>query len=113
MENPGLRKLRSRPVRLKDASKADPLRMVAAVAKRRTGGRRKRRNHLVRRETLRRKPSCRIGKDRGAEPDDNWQSAQVIQALASRRADCHLGLTSKIDEHLRRLKYIRHGANSG
>jgi hypothetical protein len=46
-ENPGLRKLRSRPVRLKEASKADPLRMVAAVAKRHTSRRRKRRNQLA------------------------------------------------------------------
>jgi hypothetical protein len=33
--------------------------------------RRKRGYQLVRRETLRRKPSCGIGKERGAEPNDD------------------------------------------
>jgi hypothetical protein len=45
--------------------------MVAAVAERHAAGRRKRRNKLVWREALRRKPSCRIGEGRGTDADDN------------------------------------------
>ncbi len=88
-QNRSLRKLGSGPVCFEDAGKADPLGMVAAVTERHPGWRRKRSDKLPRREALRRKPSCRIGKRCGTGADDDGNQRQWTKRgrLVGR---CHL-----------------------
>ncbi len=75
-ENRSLRERKTGPVCFEDAGKADPLGMVAAVTERHSGRRRKRGDQLARREALRRKPSCRIGKGRGTGGNDDGNERQ-------------------------------------
>ena len=75
-ENLSLRELRSGPVRFEHAGEADALGVVAAVTERRASRRRKRSHHLVRRETLRREPSRRVGKGSGAGANDDGDQHQ-------------------------------------
>ena len=75
-EDLGPRQLGPGSVSFEHAGEAGTLGMIAAVAECRPGGRCQRRHQSRRRQTLGRKPSCRISKGSGADANDDGDQRQ-------------------------------------